>query len=223
LFTDDDVDPAARQAVGLKQAALRSTPMPLGTEAKVHVSPLSALSATAPSPVPVPVGTYPATRQGPPTVHERSSLARNSEGMLAWRCHAWPKSVLVADQTNEPSLTMARHSVTDEHETVTTASAPVGAATVLHVVPPSVVARTTPLPGSDAPLDPTAMQWVGVGHDTPLSWGVLPPATCCPRHVRPPFFVATITVVDSGRALALGRTTPTAQQRRAVAQDTAPS
>src|SRR6185437_15095928 len=72
LFTEDDVEPAARQLVGLAHAALRSTPMPLGTEAKAHVCPPSALSVTAPSPVPVPVGTYPATRHGPPTVHERS-------------------------------------------------------------------------------------------------------------------------------------------------------
>jgi hypothetical protein len=55
-FTDADVEPAARQSVSSEHVALRSTPMPLGTEAKVHVCPASALSATAPSPVPVPVG-----------------------------------------------------------------------------------------------------------------------------------------------------------------------
>jgi hypothetical protein len=131
--------------------------------------------------------------------------------------------VVVADQINEPSFTMARHAVTEEQETVTTVRAPVGAATGFHVAPALVVARTTPLPGSDPPLDPTAMQSVGVGHDTPLNWGVLPPVTCCSRHVRPLFFVATITVVDPGRAPALGRTTPTAQQRRTVAHDTEPS
>jgi hypothetical protein len=156
-------------------------------------------------------------------VHERSFSARKREGRLPSRCHDWPKSVLVADQINEPSLTMARHAVTEEHETVITVSAPVGAVTGFQVVPAFVVARTTPLPGSEAPVDPTAMQSVGVGHDTPLSWGVLPPATCCARHVRPPFLVATITVVDPGCAEAFGLATPTAQQRRAVAQDSAPS
>jgi hypothetical protein len=89
--------------------------------------------------------------------------------MFPSRCHAWPKSVLLADQINEPSLTMAMHCVTVEQETDITVRAPVGAATGLQVVPASVVARTTPLPGSDAPFDPTAMQSVGVGHDTPLS------------------------------------------------------
>jgi hypothetical protein len=131
--------------------------------------------------------------------------------------------VVVADQTNEPSFTRARHSVADEHETVITVRAPVGAATGFQVAPALVVASTTPLPGRDPPLDPTAMQSVGVGHDTPLSCGVLPPVTCCARHVRPPFFVATITVADPGGAVALGRTTPTAQQRRTVAQDNEPS
>jgi hypothetical protein len=118
---------------------------------------------------------------------------------------------------------MARHWVTDEHETDVTVRAPFGVATGFQVAPAFVVATTTPLPGSDPPLDPTAMQSVGVGHDTPLNCGVLPPATCCCRHVRPPFSVATITVVGPGRAPALGLATPTAQQRRTVAHDSAPS
>jgi len=45
------------------------------------------------------------------------------------------------------------------------------------VLPASVVVTTTPLPGSDAPFDPTAMQLVAVGQETPLSCGALPPAT----------------------------------------------
>jgi hypothetical protein len=118
---------------------------------------------------------------------------------------------------------MARHWVTDEHETDITVSAPLGMATGFQVAPAFVVATTTPLPGSDPPLDPTAMQSVGVGHDTPLNCGVLPPATCCRRHVRPPFLVATMTVAEPGRAAALGLATPTDQQRRAVAHDSAPS
>ena len=117
--------------------------------------------------------------------------------MVPSRCHAWPKSVLVADQSDEPSLTTARHALTDEHETAITVSAPVGDDTGVQVAPPLVVATTTP-PGSDAPSDPTAMQSLVVGHDTPLSSGVLPPATCCACHDRPPFLVATITVAEPG-------------------------
>ena len=86
--------------------------------------------------------------------------------------------MLIADQINVPSLTMARHSVADEHETEITVSAAVGVATGFHVAPALVVATTTPLPGSDAPLDPTATQSFGVGHETPFSSGMLPPATC---------------------------------------------
>jgi hypothetical protein len=67
------------------------------------------------------------------------------------------------------------------------------------------------------------MHAVAVGHDTPLSWGVLPPATCCAFQVKPPFFVATITFGLPGAGAAPGPATPTAQQRRTVAQDTAPS
>jgi len=223
LLTEDEVEPAARQSLVLEHVALRNTPMPLGTEAKAHVCPWSVLSATAPSPVAVPVGTSPATRHGPPVVHDRSSPARKSEGRLPSRCQACPKLVLVADQTNEPSFTMTRHWVVEEHETDITVRAPFGMATGFQVTPAFVVATTTPLPGSDPPLVPTAMQWVGVGHDTPLNCGVLPPVTCCCRHVRPPFLVATITVAEPGRAAALGLATPTAQQRRTVAHDNAPS
>ena len=57
---------------------------------------------------------------------------------------------------------------------------------------------TTPLPGSDAPLEPTAMHSVAVGQDTPLSCGVLPPATCCAFQVVPPSVVAAITVAPVG-------------------------
>ncbi len=54
------------------------------------------------------------------------------------------------------------------------------------VAPPSDVVTTTPLPGNDAPFEPTAMQSVGVGHEMPLSWGVLPPATRWAFHETPP-------------------------------------
>ena len=91
-----------------------------------------------------------------------------------------------------------------------------------HVVPASVVEKTTPLPGNDAPLDPTARQSVAVGHETALSCGVIPPATCCAFHDFPPSVVAAMTVAPVVGA-GLGPATPTAQQRRAVAQDTAPS
>jgi hypothetical protein len=131
--------------------------------------------------------------------------------------------VLVADQIKEPSFTIARHWLTDEHETDITVRAPVGAVTGAQVAPAFVEARTTPLPGSDPPSEPTAMQSFGVGHDTPLNCGVPPPAMFCSRHVRPPFFVATITVVEPGRAAGLRLATPTAQQRRTVGQDSAPS
>ena len=90
------------------------------------------------------------------------------------------------------------------------------------VAPPSLVVMTTPLPGSDAPLEPTAMHSVAVGQETPLSWGVLPPATCCAFHVRPPLVVAAITVAPLEGA-GLGPAMPTAQQRRSVAHDSAPS
>jgi hypothetical protein len=114
------------------------------------------------------------------------------------------------------------HSVADKQETVITARAPVGAATAFQVAPESVVAKTTPLPGSDAPLDPTAMHSVADGQATPLSSGVLPPATGWFCHVLPPFFVATITVAEAGLAVASGLATPTAQQRRTVAHESAP-
>ena len=61
------------------------------------------------------------------------------------------------------------------HVTLETASAFCGEAAAVQVAPASLVVMTTPLPGSDAPLDPTAMHSVAVGQDTPLSCGVLPP------------------------------------------------
>ncbi len=66
------------------------------------------------------------------------------------------------------------------------------------------------------------MHSVAVGHEIALSCGVLPPATCCAFQEIPPSVVAAMTVVPDGGA-GLGPATPTAQQRRAVAQDTAPS
>jgi hypothetical protein len=106
--------------------------------------------------------------------------------------------------------------------TLETTRAFCGDAAADHVAPASLVVMTTPLPGSEAPLDPTAMHSVVVGQDTPLSWGVLPPATCCAFHVKPPLVVASITVAPLEGA-ALGPAVPTAQQRRSVAHDSAPS
>jgi hypothetical protein len=62
--------------------------------------------------------------------------------------------------------------------TLATVSALAGAAAGDHVAPPSCVVTTTPLPGTDAPLVPTAMQANRVGHEMPLSCGVEPPVTC---------------------------------------------
>ena len=67
---------------------------------------------------------------------------------------------------------------------------------------------------------PTAMQASRVGHEMPLSCGVVPPVTCCGSQVVPPFLVATMTVAPPGAGL--GPATPTAQQWRASAHDDGP-
>ena len=105
--------------------------------------------------------------------------------------------------------------------TLVTASASMGAVAGDHVVPASRVVTTTALPGSEAPVEPTAMQSVAVGHETPLNCGVLPPATCWAFHDFPPLVVATMTVAPV--AGGFGPATPTAQHRLAVAHDTDPS
>ena len=104
--------------------------------------------------------------------------------------------------------------------TLVTASASMGAVAGDHVVPASRVVTTTALPGSEAPVEPTAMQSVAVGHETPLSCGVPPPATCWAFHDFPPLVVATMTVAPV--AGGFGPATPTAQHRLAVAHDTDP-
>ena len=121
-----------------------------------------------------------------------------------------------------PSLTITVQSEGRAQATLVTASAPGGAVRVTTSHRRRSVVTTTPLPGSDAPFDPTAMHSIAEGHETPLSWGVLPPTTCCAFHEMPPSVVATITVVPPAGA-GSGPATPTAQQRRALAQDTAPS
>ena len=65
------------------------------------------------------------------------------------------------------------------------------------------------------------MHAFAAGQDTPLSCGVLPPATVCAFQVLPPLVVATITVAPVAGP-GLGPATPTAQQRRTVAHETAP-
>lgn len=117
---------------------------------------------------------------------------------------------------------MAVQSVGLEQVTLAMTRAFWGDAAADQVAPASLVVMTTPLPGSDAPLDPTAMHSVAVGHETPLSCGVLPPCTCCAFHEAPPLVVAAITVAPVGGA-GLKPATPTAQHRRTVAHDKAPS
>jgi hypothetical protein len=73
------------------------------------------------------------------------------------RCHVWPKSFVRADHDAAPSLTMAVHVVVVAQSTLLTVSA-CGAVVGVHVAPPLPVASTTPLPGTDAPFEPTAMQ-----------------------------------------------------------------
>jgi hypothetical protein len=128
---------------------------------------------------------------------------------------------LWADHVSVPSVTMAVQLDEAVHATLVTARALVGDVAGAHVEPALVVVTTTPLPGSDAPFDPTAMHLVTVGQETPLSCGVLPPATCWALHDTPALVVATITVVPTAAGAGLGPATPTAQQRRALAQDTA--
>ena len=121
-----------------------------------------------------------------------------------------------------PWLTSAVQSDVFEQVTPATVSALAGAAAGDHVTPPSSVVTTTPLPGTDAPFVPTAMQASRVGHEMPLSCGVEPPVRCWASQVVPPFLVATITVAPPGGA-GFGPATPTAQQRVASAHETAPS
>src|ERR1700722_5357629 len=115
-------------------------------------------------------------------MHVRSFSGWKVDGRLPCCCQLWPKSALWAAQVEVPSLTTAVQSFGLAQVTLSTASAFWGAATPVQVAPASLVAMTTPLPGSDAPVDPTAMHDVGVGQDTPLSCGVLPPETVCAFH-----------------------------------------
>ena len=64
---------------------------------------------------------------------------------------------------------MAVQSTGLAHVTLKTTSAFWGDTAGDQVAPPSLVRTTTPLPGSDAPLEPTAMHSVAVGQDTPLN------------------------------------------------------
>jgi hypothetical protein len=103
---------------------------------------------------------------------------RKREGSPPSCCQLCPKSSLWADHVNVPSLTMAVQLDESVHAALVTTRALVGDVAGAHVEPALVVVTTTPLPGSDAPFDPTAMHLVAVGQETPLSCGVLPPATC---------------------------------------------
>ncbi len=110
------------------------------------------------------------------------------------------------------SLTIAVQSKTLAHCTLGMFSAPGSAVAGDQTMPPSDVVNTTPLPGTDAPVEPTAMQSRVVGHETPLSCGTTDPRTACAFHFFPPSLVAMMTV--AGRvAGALAPATPTAQHR----------
>ena len=114
---------------------------------------------------------------------------------------------------------MAVQSIGLAQVTLETTSAFCGDAAADQVAPASLVVTTTPLPGSDAPLEPTAMHSVAVGQDTPLSCGVLPPATCCAFHVTPPLLVAAITVAPlGGRGIGAGHTDGPAAAGRGARQ-----
>ena len=155
-------------------------------------------------------------------MHVRSSPARKSEGRSPSCCQVCPKSALWAAHVSVPSLTMAVQSAGLAHCTLVTASAFMGAVAGDQVVPASPVVTTTPLPGREAPFEPTAMHSLAVGHETPLNCGVLPPARHAgPSTTSPPLVVATMTVAPV--AGGFGPATPTAQHRLAVAHDTAPS
>ena len=165
---------------------------------------------------------YPATKQTPPTMHDKSSSARNEAGRSPSCCHVCPKFVLWAVDNSVPSFSTTMQSAGLAHETLVMVSAPAGAVAVVQVAPASLVVTTTPLPGKEAPLEPTAMQSVTVGQETPLSSGVLPPETCSAFQEMPPFFVAAMTVAPPGGGEMSGPATPTAQHRFALAHDTAP-
>src|SRR3984957_4559905 len=136
-------------------------------------------------------------------MHVMSFPGKKPAGKVPSCCQLWPKSGLWADQVDVPSLTMAVQSVGLAQVTLETTRAFCGDAAADQVAPASLVEMTTPLPGSEAPLEPTAMHSVAVGQETPLSWGVNPPATRCAFQVRPPLVVASITVATL-EASALG-------------------
>ena len=105
----------------------------------------------------------------PPATQVRSLPGMNDAGRFPSCCHVAPKSPLWADHVAVPSLTVAVQSEGLAQVTLETTRAFCGAVTAFQVAPPSVVVTTTPLPGSEAPFDPTAMHVVAVGHDTALS------------------------------------------------------
>src|ERR1700722_4304830 len=131
--------------------------------------------------------------QVPPTMHVRSLPGRKLAGRLPSCSQVLPKSALWAAHVEVPSLTTAVQSDLLAQVTLDTTSAFLGDGAGDQVAPASLVATTTPLPGSDAPLEPTAMQSAAVGQETALSCGVLPPATCCAFHDTPPLVVAAMT------------------------------
>src|SRR5258707_3154656 len=94
----------------------------------------------------------------PPTMHVRSFPGRKSAGRLPSCPQLSPKSALWADHDEVPSLTMAVQSDGLAQVTLATTRAFCGDVVSDHLAPASLVVTTTPLPGSDAPLAPTAMQ-----------------------------------------------------------------
>ena len=138
--------------------------------------------------------------------------------------HVWPKSSDCADQVFVPSLMMAVQATRLVQSTVVSTNAPEGTAAAVQVAPPLCVVRTTPAPGT-APVEPTAMQAVAVGHETPLSSGGVGKGTVWPVQVAPPSVVAAITVTAVGEVVAvtLGPAMPTAQQCEMSGHENAPS
>ena len=161
-------------------------------------------------------------RSRPPRRSGRSP-GRKAGGRLPCCCQVWPKSGLWADQVEVPSLTMAVQSTRARRRSRSrTTSAFCGEATAVQVAPASLVVMTTPLPGQRCPVGADRHALGRPWDRTPRSArGCCRPTTCCAFHVMPPLVVAAITVAPVAGA-GLGPATPTAQQRRAVAQDTAP-
>jgi hypothetical protein len=219
-----DVVPTATHIIRVGQVASWSTPTFGGTVAEDHVAPPSVLITIAPCPCPVVVGEYPATRQVPADVQESARGLEKPVGRLPSWLQVFPKSMVRADPVLVPSLVMAVQAVTAEQVTLVSTKAPVGAEVGVQVSPPLRVVRTMPDPGT-APVEPTAMHDDAVGQEIPLSSGGDESDSAWADQLVPPLAVLAITVTGATVVVvvALGPATPTAQQWKASAHETAPS